>query len=78
VVSDEDRVERRVDQEPRPQRPGRAAPPGRPRIVIEDTAELQLEKPNLVRFEARRERPGAAALTIRALLEATVHRAGTR
>jgi hypothetical protein len=45
-------------------------------IVIEDTAELQLEKPNLVRFEARRERPGAPALTIRELLEAALDRAG--
>jgi pilus assembly protein CpaF len=41
-------------------------------ILIEDTAELQLEKPNLVRFEARREQPGVPAVTIRDLLKATL------
>ncbi len=41
-------------------------------IVIEDTAELQLEQPNLVRFEARREQPGVAAVPIRDLLRATL------
>jgi pilus assembly protein CpaF len=41
-------------------------------IVIEDTAELQLEKPNLVRFEARRERSDAPPVTIRELLRATL------
>jgi pilus assembly protein CpaF len=41
-------------------------------IVIEDTAELQLDKPNLVRFEARRERSGLPAVTIRELLRATL------
>lgn len=41
-------------------------------VVIEDTAELQLEKPNLVRFEARRDQPGLPAVTIRELLRATL------
>ena len=41
-------------------------------ILIEDTAELQLEKPNLVRFEARREQPGVPPVTIRDLLRATL------
>ena len=41
-------------------------------ILIEDTAELQLEKPNLVRFEARREQPNVPAVTIRDLLRATL------
>ena len=41
-------------------------------VVIEDTAEIQLEKPNLVRFEARREQPGVQAVTIRDLLRATL------
>lgn len=37
-------------------------------IVIEDTAELRLAQPNVVRFEARRAQPDAAAVTIRDLL----------
>jgi pilus assembly protein CpaF len=41
-------------------------------VVIEDTAEIQLEKPNLVRFEARREQPGIPAITIRDLVRATL------
>ena len=41
-------------------------------VLIEDTAELQLEAPNLVRFEARREQPGLPAITIRDLLRATL------
>jgi pilus assembly protein CpaF len=41
-------------------------------VLIEDTAELQLETPNLVRFEARREQPGLRAITIRDLLRATL------
>jgi pilus assembly protein CpaF len=41
-------------------------------VVIEDTAEIQLEKPNLVRFEARREQPGVPAVTIRDLVRATL------
>jgi len=41
-------------------------------ILIEDTAELQLKKPNLVRLEARREQPGVPAVSIRELLRATL------
>lgn len=41
-------------------------------VVIEDTAELHLEQSNLVRFEARREQLGSAAVTIRDLVKATL------
>ena len=41
-------------------------------VLIEDTAELQIERPNLVRFEARREQPGLPAVAIRDLLRATL------
>ncbi len=41
-------------------------------VVIEDTAEIQLHKDNLVRFEARREQNGVPAVTIRELLRATL------
>ena len=41
-------------------------------VIIEDTAEIQLEKPNLVRFEARREQPGLPAVAIRDLVRATL------
>jgi pilus assembly protein CpaF len=41
-------------------------------VLIEDTAEIQIDAPNLVRFEARREQPGIAAVTIRDLLKATL------
>jgi pilus assembly protein CpaF len=41
-------------------------------VVIEDTAELMLTHPNLVRFEARRAQPDANAVTIRDLLKATL------
>jgi pilus assembly protein CpaF len=41
-------------------------------IVIEDTAELQFDQPNVVRFEARRSQPGLPAVTIRDLLKATL------
>jgi pilus assembly protein CpaF len=41
-------------------------------VLIEDTAELQLEAPNLVRFEARREQPGLPAITIRDLVRAAL------
>jgi pilus assembly protein CpaF len=41
-------------------------------IVVEDTAELQVERANLVRLEARREQPHAPAITIRDLLRATL------
>jgi pilus assembly protein CpaF len=41
-------------------------------VVIEDTAELQIQAPNLVRLEARPERTGLPAVTIRDLLKATL------
>lgn len=41
-------------------------------VVVEDTAELQIERANLVRFEARREYPQIPAVTIRELLRATL------
>jgi pilus assembly protein CpaF len=41
-------------------------------VLIEDTAELQIDRLNLVRFEARREQPGLPAVTIRELLRATL------
>ena len=47
-------------------------PPNDRVVLIEDTAELQIERPNLVRFEARREQPGLPAVTIRDLLRATL------
>jgi len=47
--------------------------PGDERIVlIEDTAEIQLEKQNVVRFEARREQQGLPAVTVRELLKMTL------
>jgi pilus assembly protein CpaF len=41
-------------------------------VLIEDTAELQLERPNVVRFEARRAQANWPAVTIRDLLRATL------
>src|SRR6478735_8585111 len=41
-------------------------------VLIEDTAELQIDRRNLVRFEARREQTGLPAVTIRDLLRATL------
>ena len=41
-------------------------------VVIEDTAELHLDKPNVVRFEARRAQRDLPAVTIRDLLKATL------
>jgi pilus assembly protein CpaF len=41
-------------------------------VLIEDTAEIQIQKPNVLRFEARREQNGLAAVTIRDLLKATL------
>lgn len=41
-------------------------------VVIEDTSELQIAKPNLVRLEARREQPGLPAVTVRDLLKTTL------
>lgn len=47
-------------------------PPDDRVILIEDTAELHLDRPNLVRFEARREQRDLPAVTIRDLLRATL------
>jgi pilus assembly protein CpaF len=41
-------------------------------VVIEDTAELQVERANVVRFEARRAQGDLPAVTIRDLLKATL------
>ncbi|MCU1305298.1 MAG: hypothetical protein JWQ87_5582 [Candidatus Sulfotelmatobacter sp.] len=41
-------------------------------LVIEDTAEVQVRTPNLVRFESRREQDGFSAVTIRELLRASL------
>ncbi len=41
-------------------------------LLIEDTSEIQLEKPNLVRFEARQAQPGLSAVTMRDLLKASL------
>ena len=40
--------------------------------MIEDTAEIQIQKENVLRFEARREQNGLPAVTIRELLKATL------
>jgi pilus assembly protein CpaF len=47
-------------------------PPADRVVLIEDTAELQIDAPNVVRFEARRERTRLPAVTIRDLLRATL------
>jgi pilus assembly protein CpaF len=47
-------------------------PPNDRLVLIEDTAELQLETANLVRFEARREQAGVPAVSIRDLLRASL------
>jgi pilus assembly protein CpaF len=41
-------------------------------LLIEDTSEIQLEKPNLVRFEARQAQANLPAITIRDLLKASL------
>ena len=41
-------------------------------ILIEDTAELNIRKSNLVRFETRREQGGVPAVTVRDLLKAAL------
>jgi pilus assembly protein CpaF len=41
-------------------------------ILIEDTSEIQIEKDNLVRLEARREQTNLPAISIRDLLKATL------
>jgi len=41
-------------------------------VLIKETAELQIDRPNLVRFKARRAQPTLPAVTIRELLRATL------
>ena len=41
-------------------------------VIIEDTAEIQVSKPNIVRLEARRGQPEMPAVTIRDLLHSTL------
>src|SRR5262249_16927450 len=41
-------------------------------VVIEDTSEIQIGKPNLRRFEARQEQQGLPPVTIRKLLRAAL------
>ena len=41
-------------------------------VLIEDTSEIQIATPNLVRLEARSEQPGLPAVTVRQLLKATL------
>ena len=41
-------------------------------LLIEDTAELNIRKSNLVRFETRREQAGIPAVTVRDLLKASL------
>jgi len=41
-------------------------------VLIENTAEIQIQKENVLRFEARREQNGLPAVTIRDLLKATL------
>ncbi len=41
-------------------------------ILLEDTAEIAIKKPNLVRFEARKEQNGIPPITIRDLLRAAL------
>src|SRR5467141_2579865 len=41
-------------------------------VLIEDTAEIQIQKENVLRFEARRAQNGLPAVTIRDLLKATL------
>lgn len=41
-------------------------------LVIEDTVEIQISTPNLVRFEARREQTGLPAVPVRDLLKASL------
>ena len=46
--------------------------PGERYLVIEDTAEINLQQPHTVRFEARKAAPGRPAVTIRDLVRASL------
>jgi pilus assembly protein CpaF len=55
-------------------------PPADRIVLIEDTAELRVDQPNVVRFEARRAQRGLPSVTIRDLLKAPAgpnHRGGS-
>jgi len=41
-------------------------------VLIEDTAEIQIHKENVLRFDARQQQNGLAVVTIRDLLKATL------
>jgi len=47
-------------------------PPDERLIVIEDTSEIQIQAPNLVRLEAKREQQGVQAVTMRDLLRTSL------
>ena len=51
---------------------GALLPPHERVLIIEDTAELHVDKPNVVRFEARRAQGELPAISIRDLLRATL------
>jgi len=51
---------------------GRFIPDADRILLIEDTSEIQLDKPNIVRFEARQAQPGLSPVTIRDLLKASL------
>ena len=51
---------------------GKFIPPDERILLIEDTAEIQLVQPNLVRFEARQAQNGVPAVSIRDLLKAAL------
>ena len=51
---------------------GKFIPPDERILLVEDTAEIQLNQSNLVRFEARREQNGVPAVSIRDLLKAAL------
>ena len=46
--------------------------PGERYLIVEDTAEINLSQPHKVRFEARKEKPGRPAVTIRNLVKASL------
>jgi pilus assembly protein CpaF len=51
---------------------GSEIPDGDRIVLIEDTAEIHLNKRNLVRFEARQPQPGEPGVSVRELLKATL------
>jgi pilus assembly protein CpaF len=50
----------------------RVSIPDHERIVLIEDTEIQIQKANVPRFEARREQNGLSAVTIRDLLKATL------